>query len=312
MRRRLPPLKALRAFEAAARHLSFTRAGAELHVTQAAISHQVKMLEEDLGVRLFRRLTRRLTLTDEGRRLLPVVRESFERIAAATDALREQRGTGTLTVTVMPRFAAKWLAPRLGRFWQQHPGIDLRLHHTIQAEDFSREDVDMAVRWGRGEWSGMRAEFLLGAELTPVCSPKLLRARQPLRTLADLRHHALLYDGGELYNCWVQWLHAAGVHRLLDTLQFSLIDDVHVLIERAIDGDGLALVPVLLLGEELDSGRLIRPFDCVVTDFAYHIVYPRDALRRPTVRAFRDWLLDEARRHRAVRVGAEAPRRRAG
>ena len=139
---RLPSLNALRAFEAAGRHLSFTRAGAELHVTQAAISHQVRSLEQDLGVRLFRRLPRRLVLTEEGRTLLPVLRESFERIAATADGLRDQSAGGTLTVTVMPRFAAKWLAPRLGRFWQDQPAIDLRLHHTIQPEDFAREDVD--------------------------------------------------------------------------------------------------------------------------------------------------------------------------
>jgi LysR family transcriptional regulator, glycine cleavage system transcriptional activator len=162
MARRLPPLNSLRAFEAGARHLSFTRAADELHVTQAAVSHQVKALEDHLGVRLFRRLTRRLALTEEGRALLPAVSEAFDRIAEAAERIGRDAGRSrTLTVSVTPSFGARWLVHRLGRFWREHPGIELRLHHSIQLVDFDRDDVDMAVRWGRGGWSGLAAEFLI-------------------------------------------------------------------------------------------------------------------------------------------------------
>ena len=304
-RRRLPPLNSLRAFEAGARHLSFTRAAEELHVTQAAVSHQVRALEEHLGVRLFRRLTRRLVLTEEGRALLPAVSEAFDRIAEAAERVGRDAGRArTLTVSVTPSLGARWLVHRLGRFWREHPDIDLRLHHSIQLVDFGRDDVDMAVRWGRGGWPGVEAEFLMPAGVTPVCSPALLAGPNPLRAPADLRHHTLLHDGG--YEGWLEWLTAAGVTDV-DARRGPIIDDTGVVIQLALAGEGVALGPTVLVAEDLAAGRLVRPFDLrLESDIAYHLVYPSRALNRPKVKAFRDFLLAEAARDRAEGDGRHA------
>jgi len=297
MARDLPPLNALRFFEAAARHLSFTRAAEELHVTQAAISHQMKALETHLGVRLFRRLPRRLLLTEEGQRLLPVVHDAFDRIAHTARRLAKEGESGPLIVMLRPYFAARWLSPRLSQFWERHPDIDLRLHHSIDpVVDFERERVDMAVRWGRGEWPGVEVELLLPVRVTPVCSPKLLRGPHPLRRPADLRHHTLLHE--ESYDLWAKWLAAAGVHDL--EARGPIIDDTNVRTQAAIDGQGVTFGALSLLADDLATGRLVAPFPLTLDDLAYYIVYPPGALARPKVKVFRDWLLEEAARHRAA------------
>ena len=179
MARRLPPLNALRAFEAGARHLSFTKAAEELFVTQAAVSHQVKLLEQDLGVALFRRMTRKLALTAEGRRLLGPVGAALDAIAEAAGALRAGAGGGTLTLSLTPTFGVRWLAPRLGRFWTAYPEIELRLQHSIHLIDFARDEIDAAVRWGSGVWPGLDVVYLMPAGLVPVCSPCCARGRPP-------------------------------------------------------------------------------------------------------------------------------------
>lgn len=296
MVRRLPPLNALRAFEAGARHLSFTRAADELHVTQAAVSHQVKALEEYLGVALFRRMTRRLALTEAGRVLLPVVGDAFERIADTAERLRDDAEERGLTVSLTPSFGARWLGQRLGRFWAQHPDIDLKLHHSRRLADFRREEVDMAVRWGCGEWPGLAAEFLMRAGFTPVCSPVLLEGPHPLRRPADLVHHTLLHE--EDYEDWAQWLMVAKVEGV-DARRGPVIDDPSMLDRATLEGQGVALGRTALIGEHLAAGRLVRPFSLdLETDYAYYLVYPPQALVRPRVKAFRDFVLAEAEAER--------------
>jgi len=289
--KRLPPLRALRAFEAAGRHLSFTRAAGELHVTQAAISHQVKELEDYLGVRLFRRHTRKLALTREGKLLLPPVREAFHGISEAIEALRLEGEGGTLTVMLRPYFSARWLSHRLGRFFERHPDVDLRLHHSIEPVDFSRGDVDMAIRFGKGDWKGMVTEPLMPLELTPVCSPRLLGDAHPLREPSDLRHYNLLHEQNS--DMWARWLALAGAAGV-DPAHGPVIDDTNVRIQAAIDGQGVTFGAVSLNADDLATGRLVRPFDLALTDYGYFVVYPRGALSRPKVKAFRDWLLEEA------------------
>src|ERR1700682_1148081 len=193
MRQRLPPLNALKAFEAAARHESFTRAAEELFVTQGAVSHQVKALEGELGVKLFNRERQRLIITDAGRDYLTVLRDAFDRIAVGTERLLQRQSSGVLTVSASPDFAAKWLVSRLGRFAKQHPSIDLRVSATLHHVDFAREDVDLAVRHGDGNWPGLDVARLSAEELFAVCSPKLLAGRHRLGKPADVLRFPLLH-----------------------------------------------------------------------------------------------------------------------
>ena len=291
--RRLPPLNALRAFESGARHLSFTRAAQELHVTQAAISHQVRALEQYLALSLFRRHSRRVELTDEGQMLLPTVTETFDRLARAVDDLKSAQGkVKTLTVSVTPSFGGRWLATRLSRFWRQHPDIDLRLHHSNQPVDFVVDGVDMAVRWGSGDWPGLESEFLMRSSLTPVCSRKLLRGPIPLRKPDHLRNFTLLHEYN--YQAWTQWLLAARVSGI-DVRDGPVFDDPNVLEQAVLAGQGVALMRMPAAAERGRSGPLVRPFKVDVRmDFAYFIVHPRGALNQTKVRLFRDFLVAEA------------------
>lgn len=306
MGRQLPSLTALRAFEAAARHLSFTRAAEELHVTQAAISHQVKSLERELGQRLFRRLPRRLLLTEEAQALLPVLQDSFDRIAESVARLSERSRRGALDVTLRPFFAARWLSPRLNRFWERYPDIELRLHHVSSVLDFEKSGADMAVRWGLGEWPDMESELLLPTSIAPLCAPALLSGPAPLRRPTDLVHHTLLHE--ESFHPWERWLHVAGAGDV-DANRGPIIDDTNVRIQAAIDGQGLTLGPLSLVSDDLATGRLVAPFPASLNELAYYIVYPPGALEQPRVRAFRDWLLSEARADRRSRTHAPARQR---
>src|SRR6187455_2295566 len=193
MLRRLPPLNALKAFEAAARHESFTRAAEELCVTQGAVSHQVKALEVELGLKLFNRERQRLVITEAGRAYLIVVRDAFDRIAAGTERLLQRQSGGVLTVSTSPNFAAKWLVHRLGRFSEAHPEIDLRISASMHHVDFAREEVDVAVRHGDGRWPGLHVSRLCAEALFPVCAPALVDGEKGLRSPADLRRHLLLH-----------------------------------------------------------------------------------------------------------------------
>ncbi len=291
MARRLPPLNALRAFEAGARHLSFTKAAEELHVTQAAVSHQVKLLERDLGVTLFRRMTRKLVLTGEGRTLLGVAEAALDAIAGAAEALRADTAGGTLTLSLTPTFGVQWLSPRLGRFWTAHPEIELRLQHSIHLVDFARDEVDAAVRWGGGAWPGVDAVYLMRAGLVPVCSPALCEGPHALKVPDDLRHHTLLHERD--YVEWAQWLAVAGA-RQVEARRGPIIDNPTVVLQAVIDGQGVALVSDSILRGDLEAGRLVKPFDVDLdADNAYYLVAPPKAFERPNVIAFRDFLLAE-------------------
>jgi LysR family glycine cleavage system transcriptional activator len=289
MGRRLPPLNSLKSFEAAGRLLSFTEAAKELNVTQAAVSHQIKVIEDFLGIALFDRYPRRLALTEQGKALLPEVIEAFDRVSLAVAAISQEQFSNVLSVRLAPSFAAKWLSPRLKYFWLQYPELDLRLYHTHGAVDFEREQIDIAVTYGKGDWPGVMVEKLLSLDFFPVCSPSFLSNDKPLTDLANLRYYALLHDAD--YECWGDWLRLAGIDDI-DANRGTVIDDTNVLIQAAIDGQGIALGSSTFVEDLLESGRLVKPFDVtLVNEFAYYVVYPEAHLKNPAVRAFKDWLL---------------------
>ena len=293
MARRLPPLNALRAFEAAARHLSFTRAAEELHVTQAAISHQVKALEENLGRKLFKRLNRALLLSDDGQAYLPSVSRAFTLLNEATDNLVSKQAPGPLTVSALPSFAARWLVPRLGRFRQIRPDIDLRIDPSAELSDFAGDDVDVSIRYGRGKYPGLRADWLMTEDIFPVCSPALLEGPHPLRDPQDLEHQVLLHDDG--HGDWRTWLLAAGVERV-DPTRGPIFTDSGMVIQASMAGQGVALARAVLAADELAAGRLVLPFTLSLpSEFAYYLVCPTNTAEHPKIAAFRDWLLSEAR-----------------
>jgi LysR family glycine cleavage system transcriptional activator len=287
--RRLPPLSSLRAFEAAARHLSFTRAAGELHVTQAAVSHQVKALEDWLGLKLFRRQNRNVFLTEAGQAYLPAVREAFDGLAEATRRLRQRDGESKLTVTVTLSFAAKWLMPRLGRFRRLHPEIEFRIDATDRNVDLAREEMDVGLRYGAGSWPGLASRRLLNEELFPVCSPALAAE---LKRPEDLARHTLLHD--EMRQDWRMWLLAAGVASV-DPTRGPSFNNSAMCVQAAIDGEGVALGRSALVAADLAAGRLVRPFAVhLPTEFAYYVVFTPQAGELPRVKAFVDWLTAEA------------------
>ncbi|WP_207455194.1 transcriptional regulator GcvA [Azospirillum sp. SYSU D00513] len=296
MARRLPSLHGLRAFEAAARQLSFTRAAEELNVTQSAVSHQIRALEEQMGVALFRRVPQGLLLTEAGQLLLPAVRDAFDRLAVGVERVREHEASGTLTVSVSPYFAGRWLMPRIGRFRALHPGIELRISANPLYVDFTREtDIDLAVRHGLGTWDGLHAVRFLDDQVFPVCSPAL---RPPLETPEDLRHHALLND--EMHHYWDAWLAGAGLTGLAPSAGLRLTD-IGLAIQCAIAGQGVAMARASLIEEELAAGTLIRPFALSIpADFGIYAVCPEAMADRPKIAAFRDWLIAEGRNDQPV------------
>jgi LysR family glycine cleavage system transcriptional activator len=297
MSRRLPPLNALRAFEAAARNLSFLKAAEELHVTAGAVSQQIKTLEDHLSLKLFRRQARGVLLTDAGQRYGKRIGELLDQIAAATRDLGRQSGGTVLTVTTMPSFAARWLIPRLGAFGRLHPEIAVRTLADDKLATFKDDDVDVAIRFGAGRYPGLTADFLFREEVFPVCSPRLLEGSLPLTRLEDLAQHTLLHDEPHpgLHELeWSAWLAKRGI-RHIDARQGPRFTYTHMSLTAAAMGQGLALGTSVLCADDLESGRLIRPFpDRIVADFAYYLVFPPMALDRPLVVAFRDWMLEAA------------------
>ncbi|MCW2309234.1 transcriptional regulator GcvA [Rhodobium gokarnense] len=308
MTRALPPLNALRAFEAAARHLSFKLAADELNVTPAAVSHHVKALEEALGVDLFHRMTRALRLTDAGRAALPALTEGFNKLAEGVDQMRTFRESGLLTVSVSPSFGSMWLVPKLDRFRSRHPDIEIRIDGTDRLVDVAGGEVDVAIRYGPGGYKGLQVDYLFSQLNTPVCSPALMEGDNPLSRPEDLRHHTLLHiDWSDAQASWRMWLLAAGLHDIDATRGFHFTQE-SMAIEAALDGQGVALVGDRLVAGHLAAGRLVSPFKPDLNtplNFCYYLLSGRDRLVRPKVAAFRDWLMEEAREQRPD-AGADA------
>ena len=292
MLRRLPPLNALKAFEAAARHESFTRAAEELCVTQGAVSHQVKSLEATLGIKLFARERQRLLITDAGRDYLAVVRDALDRIAVGTERLVQRQHSGALTISTSPDFAAKWLVHRLGRFAELHPNIDLRLSAAMHHVDFAREDVDVAVRHGDGNWPGLYVARLCPEELFAVCSPKFRSVRYRMREPSDVLKVPLLHLDDR--KDWERWLEVAGVADV-KLAHGTILNRASMVIDAAIDSHGIALARTTLAAWDLASGRLIRPFSVALKlSKTFWIVCPKATSTLPKIVTFRDWMLTEA------------------
>jgi len=290
MKRSLPPLNGLRAFEAAARHMSFTDAAEELSVTQAAISHQVRGLEQRLGLKLFVRRNRSLLLSEAGQAYLPSVRAAFDQLNEATEKLLQKDKGGNLTVTTTSSFAVKWLVPRLGGFQRSHPEIDVRVSTGTSLVDFSREDVDIGIRYGRGQWPNLMAERLVSEDVMPVCAPSLVKGPNGLGKPADLKRFTLLHIGS-FPDDWQVWLTAAGV-KGVDASRGVSFDFALAAYQAAMDGLGVALGRNPLVEPDLKAGRLVIPFEFKrSSDFAYYLVYPPEAIRRRKIKAFRDWIV---------------------
>lgn len=300
MARRLPPLNALRVFEAAARLLSFTKAAEELNVTPAAVSHQVKLLEEILGQALFRRFNRRLALTEAGQAYLPPLREAFDQMAAATKRVTQQSDAGVLRITTTQSFAAKFLMPRMPRFRARHPDIEPMISVTHQLVDFRRDEADVGVRLGRGQYPDLHSIHLMDDYIFPVCAPALLHGPHPLRQPGDLKHHILLHDTAraseEESPTWRNWLRNAGVDDV-DATRGPGYSDTAMAIQAAIAGHGVALGRRALVVEDLAAGHLVRPFQTEIRNrFSYYLVCARAAAEQPKQRAFRDWVIEEIAR----------------
>src|SRR3954469_1609241 len=294
MTARLPSLNGLRAFEAAARHLSFTQAASELNVTQTAISHQIKRLEDELGVRLFVRQNRTLALTPQGRDYLPGVRAAFNDLRLATDRLLHRDRDHVLTVSTLASLASKWLLPRLSAFQAAHPDIDVRISTSMALVDFNSGDVDAAIRYGRGRWPGLRADWLTADELFPVCSPKLLMGDRPLRTPSDLARYTLLHTNGSHDDDWRLWLTAAGLPAETSRQPALSFDLVFMTLQAAIDGLGVAVGRTTYVEGDLAKGRLVVPFDMrMPADAGFYLVSPEASSDSRKLKAFRDWLLSQ-------------------
>jgi LysR family transcriptional regulator, glycine cleavage system transcriptional activator len=293
MAARLPSLNGLRAFEAAARHLSFTNAAAELNVTQTAISHQIKRLEEELGVRLFVRQNRALTLTPEAKEYLPGIRAAFNDLRLATDRLLRKDTDHVLTVSTLASLAAKWLLPRLSAFQHAHPGIDVRITTSMNLVDFRNGDVDAAIRYGRGQWPGVRADWLMADHLFPVCSPALLAGDKPLRCPEDLAHHVLLHSTNE--DDWRLWLTAAGLPTDISKEHGVTFDLILMVVQAAIDGIGVAIGRTSYVQDDIAKGRLVVPFKFTLpSDAGFYLVTPAGRPDSPKLAAFRQWLVASA------------------
>ncbi|MET3992979.1 LysR family glycine cleavage system transcriptional activator [Bradyrhizobium sp. S3.9.2] len=292
MTARLPSLNGLRAFEAAARHLSFTLAASELNVTQTAISHQIRRLEEELGIRLFVRQNRALALTPEARDYLPGVRAAFNDLRLATDRLLRKDDDKVLTVSTLASLAAKWLLPRLTDFQEQHPGIDVRITTSTSLVDFQRDNVDAAIRYGRGQWPGLRADWLMADELFPVCSPSLLRGDKPLRQPEDLKGYPLLHTSNANSDDWRLWLTAAGLPGDIARQPGITFDMIFMTIQAAIDGIGVAMGRTSYVQDDIAKGRLVVPFKIALpADAGFYLVAPEGRREAPKLAAFRKWMI---------------------
>ena len=302
------PFSALRVLESAARHLSFKRAAEELFITPAAVSQQIKTLEHQIGVKLFHRHSRGLSLTDAARAGLPALTGGLEQLVEAVHRMREAEGDASLTVWMAPSFAARWLVPRLNGFYDAHPEIDLTITASknlidsksspggISAESLTRDNVDIAVRFGKGDYPGCRVDKLFPVVAVPLCSPRLLEGEHPLRSPADLRHHTLLHDDTayEGRPDWATWLDAAGVDDV-DSGHGIHFNHVNLALTAAAEGQGVVLSIHALAREDIAAGRLVIPFDIVLPlEYAYYLITREDRIDHPQTTQFRDWIIAEA------------------
>ncbi|MHB8816621.1 MAG: transcriptional regulator GcvA [Steroidobacteraceae bacterium] len=297
MPRRLPPLSSLRAFEVVARHGTFRAAAEELHVTAAAVIQQVKALEGFVGRKLLRRHSRGYSLTRDGVAGLEALRDGFDQLSAAVDAMASG-GHRVLTVSAVPSSSAEWLVPRLHRFRAQHPEIDVLLQPSLEFVDLEHSRVDLGIRYGSGSYPGVLSERLFDDEIFPVYSPRMLGGRRPLKSPADLRAHPLIHtewtpETGH-WPGWSDWLTAAGVTGV-DVTKGLRFSDGALVIQAAVSGQGVALGHKAMALDHLAAGRLIRPFELsLVTDFAYYIVCAKKRAEEPDLVAFRRWVISEA------------------
>lgn len=296
--RNIPPLNSIRAFEAAGRHLSFSKAANELNVSAAAISQQVRNLEDTLGVPLFRRLTRAVMLTDAGQVALPQLSDGLDLLEAGIAKIKAYESGGVLTVSAAPSFAAKWLVRRLPRFQAQYPDIRIRVDPTLGLVDFGRENVDIAIRFGHGTYPDLRSDLLVQEQTTPVCSPALLGGAHPLLVPDNIRHHNLLhcdwgYSDGEQPD-WVMWLKLAAVEGI-DTTRGLTFTTEALALEAAVEGQGVALGNRKIITSDVAAGRLVVPFELdLETGFGFYVVCPEATADVFKNAAFREWLLEEA------------------
>jgi len=298
----MPPLNALRAFEAAARLLSFTKAADELRVTPGAISQQIRQLEDFYGMPLFRRTTRTLIITESAQAVMPLVRDAFDKLHQANERLSRQTDDATLTISTSPSMGQRWLLPRLESFRSRHPDIDIRIDATDRLADLSRDGIDMAIRYGRGNYPGLVAEALYDVTSFPVCSPVLLEGEHPLCHPDDLKYHTLIHldwrTEPDETPTWRMWLEAAGVKNVDPTRGLTFSAD-SLALQAVQDGLGVALSSMALAGRDLENGKLVQPFSgdlTIKSAFKPYLVYQEGALQTPKVAAFRDWALEEAGR----------------
>jgi LysR family glycine cleavage system transcriptional activator len=295
---RLPPLTALKAFEAASRLMSFQAAAEELAVTPAALSYQIRQLEDHLGLKLFNRLNRAVELTEHGRLMRPGIHEAFEQMHRTMRQLRRRQQTNVLTIAAGPAFTAKWLSPRLYRFIGRHPNIDARISASVAKSDLETDDIDVAIRFGPGVYAGHHSVKLLDEFMTPLCAPSLLEGPNPLRSPEDLEHHTLIHDethqGFFILQSWADWLNAAGVTNVdpnKSGLHFNVAD--HAL-DAAAGGGGVVLGRTSLAEPDMRAGRLVAPFELrMKTDYSFYLICLESRKDEPAIAAFRNWMQDE-------------------
>ncbi|WP_371189147.1 transcriptional regulator GcvA [Thalassotalea maritima] len=293
MQNRLPPLNALKAFEASARHLSFTRAAKELFVTQAAVSHQIKSLENFLGLKLFKRKNRALLLTEEGQSYYLDIKDIFTSLQDATQKLLARGEKGAITVSIQPSLAIKWLVPKLSEFAKLYPDIDVRIKADDATDDTLNDDVNIAFYYGRGTWRGVNAEKILNEYLVPVCSPMLMSDNKPLTTIADLQHHTLLHDTSR--SDWQRWYKRCGL-KATNLTKGPIFSHSALVLQAAIHGQGVALVNNTLAKPDIDAGRLVTPFEQVLmSKNAFYIVCHDEQRETPRIAQFRDWVINTAK-----------------
>lgn len=301
--RQLPPLNSIRAFEAAARHLSFSKAADELNVTPGAVSQQVKVLEDYLNIRLFKRKNRMILLTDEAQLSLSLLSNGLDQLAQGIDKIREHTMDKPLTITASPTFASRWLLPRLTNFKKQYPSIDVRIDASNELCDLVNDDVDVAIRFGDGNYPGLETDFLFSQSVIPVGRPSFLEGENKIQYPEDLKHHTLLHTRGDYFMIdnnthvdWEMWFATVGVNGI-DTERGLHFSQYNLLIEAAVRGQGVALVGDAVISDELKSGQLIKLFEetDIPLSFSYYLCYPSD-INTSRVKVFRQWILDEVKK----------------